>query len=119
MTSVDPCSSLPAPAMTSGAEVIELSSDDEEEPVPSTTALARRRPSSPPDVKPPLLADADVKPLLLHPPGYGALVPVKTEEPEPSLVPSSATATRGRGLRFPASRDASLPLALRLLLHPD
>ena len=94
MTSVDPCSSLPAPAMTSGAEVIELSSDDEEEPVPSSTALARRRPSSPPDVKPPLLADADVKPLLLHPPGYGALVPVKTEEPVPVPVATASPPPR-------------------------
>ncbi|XP_062213135.1 protein MICRORCHIDIA 6-like [Phragmites australis] len=71
--------------MSSGAaaaEVIELSSDDEE-PVPSASALALA-PSSPPDIKPHLLADVDVKPLLLpppHPPGYGALVPVKTEEP--------------------------------------
>ena len=32
-------------------------SDDDEEPVPSTTVLARRAPSSPPDVKPPLLAE--------------------------------------------------------------
>ncbi|KAG2589358.1 hypothetical protein PVAP13_5NG240100 [Panicum virgatum] len=80
--------------MTSGAEVIELSSDEEEEPVPSTTALARRRPSSPPDVKPPLLADADVKPPLLHPPGYGALVPVKTEEPVPVPVATASPPPR-------------------------
>ncbi|KAG2598389.1 hypothetical protein PVAP13_5KG358400 [Panicum virgatum] len=73
--------------MSSGAEVIELSSDEDEEPVPSTTALARRAPSSPPEVKPLLFADADVKPLLLYPPGYGALVPVKTEEPVPVPVP--------------------------------
>jgi hypothetical protein len=76
--------------MSLGAEVIELSSDEDEEPVPSTTALARHAPSSPPDVKPHLLADVDVKPLLLppplHPPGYGALVPVKTEEPVPVPV---------------------------------
>lgn len=76
--------------MSSGAEVIELSSDDEEEPAPSSTALVRHAPSSPPDIKPHLLADADVKPLLLppplHPPGYGALVPVKTEDAVPVPV---------------------------------
>ena len=76
--------------MSLGAEVIELSSDEDEEPVPSTTALARHAPSSPPDVKPHLFADVDVKPLLLppplHPPGYGALVPVKTVEPVPVPV---------------------------------
>ncbi|RLN25607.1 hypothetical protein C2845_PM07G12310 [Panicum miliaceum] len=80
--------------MSSGAEVIELSSDEDEEPVPSTTALARRAPSSPPDVKPRLLAEADVKPLLLHPPGYGALVPVKTEEPVPVPVATASPPPR-------------------------
>ncbi|KAL6597872.1 hypothetical protein ACP70R_046677 [Stipagrostis hirtigluma subsp. patula] len=92
--------------MSSGdpaAEVIELSSDDdeEEEPVPSTsTALARRDPpSSPPDVKPFALAlDADVKPLLLplplHPPGWGALVPVKPEEPAPVPVATASPPPR-------------------------
>lgn len=80
--------------MSLGAEVIELSSDEDEEPVPSTTALIHHAPSSPPDVKPHLLADVDVKPLLLlppplHPPGYGALVPVKTEEPVPVATVSS------------------------------
>jgi hypothetical protein len=77
--------------MSSGAEVIELSSDDDEGPAPGSTALARRAPSSPPDVKPYLLAEADVKPLLLplplHPPGYGALVPVKTEDPVATVSP--------------------------------
>ncbi|KAJ1283887.1 hypothetical protein BS78_03G161500 [Paspalum vaginatum] len=84
--------------MSPGAEVIELSSDDEEEPVPSTTALAFRAPSSPPDVKPHLLADVDVKPLLLplplHPPGYGALVPVKDEEPVPVPVATASPPPR-------------------------
>ncbi|CAO2165205.1 unnamed protein product [Urochloa humidicola] len=84
--------------MSSGTEVIELSSDDEEELVPSTTALACRDPPSPPDVKPNLLADADVKPLLLplplHPPGYGALVPVKTEDPVPVPVATASPPPR-------------------------
>ena len=49
---------------------------------------------APPDVKPHLLADVYVNPLLLlppplHPPGYGALVPVKTEEPVPVATVSS------------------------------
>jgi hypothetical protein len=89
--------------MSLGAEVIELSSDEEEEPVPSTTALARHAPSSPPDVKPHLFADVDVKPLLLppplHPPGYGALVPVKTEEPVP--VPVATVSPPPRALPPP------------------
>ncbi|KAF8696628.1 hypothetical protein HU200_036246 [Digitaria exilis] len=85
--------------MSSGAEVIELSSDDEEEePSPGTTALARLAPSSPPDVKPHLFDDADVKPLLLplplHPPGYGALVPVKTEDPVPVPVATASPPPR-------------------------
>ncbi|CAO2203725.1 unnamed protein product [Urochloa humidicola] len=84
--------------MSSGAEVIELSSDEDEEPVPSTTALARRDPPSPPDVKPNLLEDADVKPLLLplplYPPGYGALVPVKTEDPVPVPVATASPPPR-------------------------
>ncbi|KAK3164548.1 hypothetical protein QOZ80_1AG0020860 [Eleusine coracana subsp. coracana] len=98
--------------MSSGAaapEVIELSSDDEEEdelPVPGASALAltRRAPPSPPDIKPPLLADADVKPLLLpphYPPGYGALVPVKTEVPLPAPVPVAVEAPRPNALPPP------------------
>ncbi|GJM94168.1 hypothetical protein PR202_ga10787 [Eleusine coracana subsp. coracana] len=98
--------------MSSGAaapEVIELSSDDEEEdelPVPGASALAltRRAPPSPPDIKPPLLADADVKPLLLpphYPPGYGALVPVKTEVPLPAPVPVAVEAPRPKALPPP------------------
>ncbi|KAL5228135.1 hypothetical protein ABZP36_016400 [Zizania latifolia] len=74
-----------------GAEVIDLSSDDEEEPVTSTSVRARFRrtaASSHRDVTPYELAD--VKPVLylLHPPGCGALVPVKEEIPVP--VPLSA-----------------------------
>ncbi|TVU34108.1 hypothetical protein EJB05_15936 [Eragrostis curvula] len=100
--------------MSSGAaapEVIELSSDDEDEeelPVPGAGALAlvRRAPSSPPDVKPPLLADVDVKPLLLPPldhppPGYGAIVPVKTEDPFPTPVPVATEAPRPKALPPP------------------
>ncbi|GJN18653.1 hypothetical protein PR202_gb05835 [Eleusine coracana subsp. coracana] len=98
--------------MSSGAaalEVIELSSDEEEEdelPAPGASALAltRHAPSSPPDIKPPLLPDADVKPLLLpphYPPGYGALVPVKTEVPLPAPVPVAVEAPRPKALPPP------------------
>ncbi|XP_062201828.1 protein MICRORCHIDIA 6-like [Phragmites australis] len=99
------------------AEVIELSSEDEEPvPVPragagaGALALARRAPSSPPDVKPRLLAGADVKPLPLlppllpplhHPPGYGALVPVKAEEPAPVPVPVATASPPPRALPPP------------------
>jgi hypothetical protein len=95
-------------AAAAAAEVIELSSDDDEEEegllVSSALALARRAPSSPPDVKPPLLGDADVKPLLLpplYPPGYGALVPVKTEEPLLTPVPVALEAPRPKALPAP------------------
>ncbi|KQK08254.1 protein MICRORCHIDIA 6 isoform X2 [Brachypodium distachyon] len=81
--------------MRSGAaaEVIDLCSDDDEESVPvaSTSALAcRSAPFSAHDVSPCELPD--VKPLLypLHPPGCGALVPVKDEEPVPVPVPLAA-----------------------------
>ncbi|OEL25249.1 Protein MICRORCHIDIA 6, partial [Dichanthelium oligosanthes] len=50
-----------------------------------------------------LLADVDVKPPLLplplHPPGYGALVPVKTEDPVP--VPVATTSPPPRALPPP------------------
>jgi hypothetical protein len=93
--------------MSSGVaapEVIELSSDDDEGlPVPGPSALALA-PSSPLDVKPPLLADVDVKPLLLpplYPPGYGALVTFKTEEPLPTPVPVATEAPRPKALPPP------------------
>jgi hypothetical protein len=65
---------------------------------------ASPRPLRPVLVKLPLLADADVKPLLLpplYPPGYGSLVPVKTEEPLLTPVPVALEAPRPKALPPP------------------